>query len=66
MGKARGLRSHRQDSRRQVCPLAHRTPVLYSRNQPRTNRVLYDKKERGGGAACRVALYVLGTSPGRS
>ena len=40
VGKGRGLQSHRQDFRRQAYPHAHRTPVLYSRNQSRTNRVL--------------------------
>ena len=40
VGRARGLQSHRQDFRRQAYPRAHRTPVLYSRNQSRTNRVL--------------------------
>lgn len=35
--------------------LAHRTPVLYSRNQSRTNIALLKKRTRGEGSACRVA-----------
>jgi len=65
-GKARGLRNHRQDSRRQAYPHAHRTPVLYSRNQSRTNRALYEKRKGGGGAACRVALCELEMGTDRS
>lgn len=41
------------------CRLAHRTPALYSRSQPRTNKV--PRKERIGrgreGKACRADLY---------
>ena len=56
----RGLRSHRQDSRRQACPHAHRTPALYSRNQPRTTKLHRREKRGRGGITCRVALCELG------
>ena len=40
--------------------LGRRTPVLYSRNQPRTNIVPRKEKTEGGGTACRVAQYESG------
>ena len=43
----RGPRRDRWDSRRRAYRYARRTPVLYSRNQSRTNRALLSKERRG-------------------
>ena len=43
---------------RRACPHARRTPALYSRNQPRTNRALYKRKGKGGAGQLTELLYV--------
>ena len=56
-GRATGrirLRRHRF-GRASIAFVAYRTPVLYSRNQSRTNTVLL----MGMGSTCRADLYVL-------
>ena len=62
----RGPRRDRWGFRRRSCRYAHRTPVLYSRNQSRTNRALLVVRKGGGGTACRVALYELEMEMDRS
>lgn len=46
------------------CRRRHRTPVLYSRNESRTNKVLLKREGRGqeNGSACRVAQCGSGTT----
>lgn len=57
--RGRDQRRDHWGSRRRAYRHAHRTPVLYSRNQSRTNRALLTVWKGRGGTACRVALYEL-------
>lgn len=59
-------RRDRWGFRRRAYRHAHRTPVLYSRNQSRTNRALFNGRKGGGGTACRAALYELEMEMDRS
>ena len=59
-------RRGRRRFRRRAYRHAHRTPVLYSRNQSRTNRALFNIRKGGGGTACRVAQYELEMEMDRS
>lgn len=43
---------------RRAYPHAHRTPVLYSRNQSRTNRALFKKKGKDGAGQLAELLYM--------